>query len=475
MIKYLKSVGVLLFLSTVCNGTVYANQEGRKTDVRVTQQNGTCTGVVKDATGETIIGASVVVKGSTNGTITGIDGDFSLSNVPKGSTIVISFVGYQTQEIKWTGVPLNIILSDDTKVLDEVVVVGYGTQKKVNVTGAVSMVGSDVIESRPVANVSQALQGAVPGLNLSTSSSGGDLNTSMNINIRGTGSIGDGSVDSPLILIDGIEGDLNSLNPNDVESVSVLKDAASASIYGSRAAFGVILVTTKSGKAGKVKVNYSGDIRFSTATQVPKMANSLQFATYFNTANINAGGSNIFSDETMANIKKYMNGEFTDPSQPEYWGTTANVENGKWNNYGSAFANTDWFEEFYKKNVPSTQHNLSLSGGTEKFNWSVSGSFLLQNGLISHGHDELDRYTLNSKIGAELASWARLDYSTKWTRKDYEKPQYLTGLFFHNIARRWPSCPVVDPNGNWMAEMEIYELEDGGIYIRRTTMSSPNS
>lgn len=130
MIKYLKSVGVLLFLSTVCNGTVYANQEGRKTDVRVTQQNGTCTGVVKDATGETIIGASVVVKGSTNGTITGIDGDFSLSNVPKGSTIVISFVGYQTQEIKWTGVPLNVILSDDTKVLDEVVVVGYGTQKK---------------------------------------------------------------------------------------------------------------------------------------------------------------------------------------------------------------------------------------------------------------------------------------------------------------------------------------------------------
>lgn len=99
---------------------------------------------------------------------------------------------------------------------------------------------------------------------------------------------------------------------------------------------------------------------------------------------------------------------------------------------------------------------------------------MLQNGLISHGHDELDRYTLNSKIGAELASWARLDYSTKWTRKDYEKPQYLTGLFFHNIARRWPSCPVVDPNGNWMAEMEIYELEDGG-YIRRTTMSSPNS
>ncbi|MDE5710441.1 MAG: SusC/RagA family TonB-linked outer membrane protein, partial [Bacteroides sp.] len=399
MIKSLKSVGALLFLSTFCNGTVYATQVEKTADVKVVQQNGTCTGVVKDATGETVIGASVLVKGSTNGTITGIDGDFSLSNVPRGSVIVISFVGYQTQEVKWTGTPLNIVLKDDSKLLDEVVVVGYGTQKKVNVTGAVSMVNSDVIESRPVANVSQALQGAIPGLNLSASSSGGDLNTSMSINIRGTGSIGNGSVDRPLILIDGIEGDLNSLNPNDVESVSVLKDAASASIYGSRAAFGVILVTTKSGKAGKVKVTYSGDVRFSTATQVPKMANSLQFATYFNAANVNAGGSNIFTDETMENIKKYMNGEFTDPSRPEYWGTTANPSNGKWNNYGSAFANTDWFNEFYKKNVPSTQHNLSLSGGNEKFNWSVSGSFLLQNGLIAHGHADRVRSPLHSKIG----------------------------------------------------------------------------
>ncbi|WP_315352988.1 carboxypeptidase-like regulatory domain-containing protein, partial [Phocaeicola abscessus] len=134
--------------------------------IEVVQQNGTCTGTVKDGSGETVIGASVVVKGTANGTITGIDGDFSLQNVPQGSIIQISFVGYQTQEVSWTGAPLNIVLKEDSKVLDEVVVVGYGTQKKVNVTGAVSMVNADAIEARPVANVSQALQGAIPGLNL---------------------------------------------------------------------------------------------------------------------------------------------------------------------------------------------------------------------------------------------------------------------------------------------------------------------
>lgn len=445
-----KIISAMLICAGFPVGSLYAVHPAPVTRIQSVQQNGACTGVVKDASGEAVIGASVTVDGTTNGTITDLDGNFSLPNVPKGSTIKISFVGYKTLEVKWNGSPLNIILKEDSEMLDEVVVVGYGTQKKVNVTGAVSMVGAEVIESRPVANVTQALQGAVPGLNLTVGGNGGDLNSGMNINIRGAGSIGSGSTDKPLILIDGIEGDLNTLNPNDVESVSVLKDAASASIYGSRAAFGVILVTTKSGKAGKVRVNYSGDVRFSTATQTPDMVDSYRFATYFNAASINNGGQAQFNEEQMEKILKFQRGEFNDPTQPEYYGTTANLDNKKWNNYGGAFANTDWFDEFYKKNVPSTQHNISLSGGSEKINWSVSGSFLKQNGLIRHGHDELDRYTVNSKIGAEIASWIRLDYNTKWTRTDYEKPQYLTGLFFHNIARRWPTCPAIDPNGHWM-------------------------
>ncbi len=468
MLKRLKSVSMMLFLMGASTGAAYAVANPGITDVKITQQSGSCTGVVKDAMGETVIGASVVVKGSTNGTITDFDGNFSLSGVKKGDIIVISFVGYQTQEVVWNGQPMSITLKDDTQALEEVVVVGYGTQKKVNVTGAVSMVGAEALESRPVANVTQALQGAVPGLNLSVGNNGGDLNAGMSINIRGTGSIGNGSVDSPLVLIDGIEGNINLLNPNDVESVSVLKDAASASIYGARAAFGVILITTKSGKAGKVKVNYSGDIRFSTATQLPDMMNSLDFANFFNTASINSGGGAQYNEETMANLIKYLNGEFTDPTQPEYYGTTANTAENKWNNYTSAFANTDWFEEHYKKNVPSTQHNLSLSGGNEKLNWSISGSYLLNNGLIRHGHDELNRYTMNGKIGAQLADWVRVEYSTKWSRKDYEKPQYFDQNFFHNICRRWPTCPVIDPNGYYMNEMEIYELEQGGTDTQRT-------
>lgn len=251
MFKNFKSVSMLLFLGGISTGMASAIPVSGVSEMNIVQQGNVCKGVVKDAAGETIIGASVVVKGTTNGTITGLDGDFELSNVKKGETLQISFVGYQTKEVVWNGQALNVTLEDDTKLLDEVVVVGYGTQKKVNVTGAVSMVDSKVLESRPVQNVAQALQGQIPGLQMSVGNSGGSLDSSLSITIRGNGTIGAGSSGSPLVLIDGIEGDMNSVNPNDIENVSVLKDAASASIYGARAAFGVILITTKGGKAGK--------------------------------------------------------------------------------------------------------------------------------------------------------------------------------------------------------------------------------
>ena len=430
--------------------------------MNIVQQGNVCKGIVKDANGETIIGASVVVKGTTNGTITGLDGDFELSNVKKGETLQISFVGYQTKEIVWNGQALNVTLEEDTKLLDEVVVVGYGTQKKVNVTGAVSMVDSKVLESRPVQNVAQALQGQIPGLQMSVGNSGGSLDSSLSITIRGGGTIGAGSSGSPLVLIDGIEGDMNSVNPNDIENVSVLKDAASASIYGARAAFGVILITTKNGHAGKTRVNYSGNVRFSTAIQVPEMANSWDFANYFNAASINGGGSPIFDETALSNIQKYMNGEFTDPSTPEYYGTTVNPDNNRFKNYAGAFANTDWFAEFYRKNAPAHEHNVSISGGTDKLTYVLSGNFLDQQGLIRHGSDSFNRYTLNGKISAELTSWAKMNFTTKWTREQYDRPTYLTGLFFHNIARRWPTCFVKDPYGNWAADMEIIQLEEGG-------------
>lgn len=452
------------------NATAIQGQTTEQTTaIQAQQANQKVTGTVLDDAGEPVIGATVNVAGQKGGTVTDVNGQFSIQ-APANATLRVTYLGYKEQLVKVGGRKnIDIHLESTATDISEVVVVGYGTQKKVNVTGAVSMVTSEVLEDRPVTNVAQALQGTVPGLNFSTNSNGGMLNNTMSMNIRGTGSIGNGSTDSPLVLIDGIEGDINDLNPNDIESVSVLKDAASASIYGTRAAFGVVLVTTKSGKQGKVRINYSGDVRFSTATQLPDMVNSLEFANYWNVAARNAGGSDIFSAEAIERIKNYMNGVYTDPTTSEYYGVQVGSD-GKYGMYGSAFANTNWFDEFYKKNVPSTQHNLSISGGTDKVNFLISAGYLMNNGLIRHGHDELDRYTMNGKINAQLAKWAKVEYSTKFTRSDYEKPQYLSGLFFHNIARRWPTCPTIDPNGNYPDGMEIAELEYGGTTETRNNL-----
>lgn len=220
-------------------------------------------GKVTDMFGDPVIGATVMEDGTQNGTITDLDGNFILNTASANVTITVSYVGYMSQTVKaQPGKSLSVILKEDTKTLDEIVVVGFGTQKKVNLTGSVSTVNAEDLLSRPVSNVSQALQGLVPGMNFSYASdgNGGEIGADMKVNIRGAGTIGDGSNASPLILIDGMEGNMNMLNPNDIESISVLKDAAASSIYGSRAPFGVVLITTKKGKAGKVNINYNKHI-----------------------------------------------------------------------------------------------------------------------------------------------------------------------------------------------------------------------
>ncbi len=460
MFKNFKSVSMLLLLGGISSsGTAYAVPVSGASGTNIVQQGSVCRGVVKDATGETIIGASIVVEGTKNATVTDIDGKFELPNVSKGSTIVISYVGYESKKIVWNGRSLDVTLKDDTQLLDDVVVVGYGTQKKVNVTGAVSMVDSEVFKSRPVQNVTQALQGQIPGLTMSVGNTGGELGNEMSISIRGAGTVGSGSSATPLVLIDGMEGDMNALNPNDIESVSVLKDASASSIYGARGAFGVILVTTKSGQAGKTRVNYTGDVRFSSPTRLPDMANSIDFANYFN----KALGWNMFSNETIEKMKRWQAGEFTDPSTPEYYGTIVGTDN-RYQAYGSAFANTDWFKEMFRSGVPSQEHNVSVSGGSEKLTYMISGNFLGQQGLLRHGDDRYNRYTLNGKISAKLTNWLTLNYTTRWSREDNYAPTYIKqsgGNFYHNIARRWPSNPARTPHG-WMPGMEIIELETGG-------------
>ena len=435
-----------------------------KANAAVVQQQAVCKGTVVDSNGEPVVGASVfaVSNGHKKGSVTDLDGNFEIDGIASGSSLTISYVGYKTQQVTWSGKDLKVTLQESSEMLDNVVVVGYGTQKKVNLTGAVSVVSSKALDSRPVTSVAQALQGEVPGLNFSVGNSGGSLNSRMSMNIRGVGTIGEGSNAAPLVLIDGSEGDLYSISPNDIESISVLKDASSSAIYGSRAAFGVILVTTKSGKEGRMNVSYNGNVRFSTATQIPEMPNSYDFARYWNDAAANSGGNAPFSQDMLNKIKNHINGT---PAPGEEVTTTwqGTAANEPWSMYTGSWDNTNWFKEMYRSAVPSTEHNISVSGGGNKVNYYISGAILSQRGLIRHGKDKLKRYNFSSKVTANLTDWATVTYNSKWIREDYSRPSYMTGLFFHNIARRWPTNPVYDPNGHYVHGNEILQMENGGI------------
>ena len=422
----------------------------------VQQQKVKTTGTVVDQNGEAMIGVSVKVKdNATMGAITDLEGKFSI-DTPKGATLEISYIGYKTVTVKAEGTALNITMQEDAEVLDEVVIVGYGSQKKVNVTGAVSMVDSKVIESRPVSNVSQALQGVVPGLNLTVPTAGGALDAGMNISIRGAGTIGDGSSSSLLILIDGMEGDMNSINPNDIENISVLKDAAASSIYGSRAPFGVILITTKSGKAGRTSVNYSTNVRFKSPMSMPEMMDSWSFANYWNEAGINQNGNIKFTQDVMDKILAFQQGTLTGPDA-----AGISWQDGEWKKYAGAWANTDWFKEQYHS-IVSNEHNISVNGGTDKVTYMVSAGYMGDKGLTRHGDDRLTRYNLSGKINATLSKYVKLMYNTKFIREDYDRPSYLTSNFYHNIARRWPTNPVKDANGYYLDHSEIIQMEEGG-------------
>lgn len=419
-------------------------------------------GVVNDAMGP-VIGASIVEKGNTgNGTITDIDGNFSL-NVSSNSTLIVSFVGYKAQEIPVAGKTFfTIDLKEDNEMLEEVVVVGFATQKKVNLTGSVGTATAKDIEARPVANAVQALQGVIPGLNISNSGNGGELNATKSIDVRGTGTVGkDASGDafssgSPLILIDGMEGDLNSINPQDIESISVLKDAAASSIYGSRAPFGVVLVTTKSGKSGRAQINYNMNMRYSTPIKMPDMANSYEFVNLFDDAEYNGSGKHLYTDEYRQFVYDFMTGE----SDDYIWG---NGSGGKWN-YDYSANNVNWLKEYYRNTAPSQEHNVSVSGGSDKMTYYLSANYMTQEGFMRYGTEDYDRYTITAKISAQLTKALKVDYSNRWVRTDYERPTYMNDDFYNHILRRArPVRAVYDPNGYLMSDINyIGVMRDGG-------------
>lgn len=418
-------------------------------------QNVTVTGTVTDDQGQPAIGATVKVSGQSGGTVTDMDGQFTLNCAPN-ATVEVNYIGYEPQQITLNGRrTLEVTLKTASTNLNEVVVVGFGTQRKVNLTGSVATVGAKDIAARPVNNVIDALQGIVPGMNISTGSNGGQLNSTKKFNIRGSGTIGAGSSVVPLVLIDGMDGDLSTINPQDIDNISVLKDASASSIYGSRAAGGVILVTTKKGKAGRTQVNYNNSFRFNSPLNMPEMANSYEFALYFNTA----GHQAMFTDEKLEQIKDRLNGG-TGPTM------FAN-DNGRWEVWDRTdllpVGNTDWLKTWFG-NSSSQEHNLSVNGGNDRFQYYFSGNILSQNGMLKMADDTQKRYRLTGRITTKITDWMTFGYTTRFVRTDYKQPVAMNPLFYHNMMRYWPIIPLKDPNGYYTEPSNAANLLDGGVY-----------
>lgn len=394
MLKRLKPVSMLLFLGFMSIGMAHASTTSEVTDAQVTQQNSICKGIVKDTSGESVIGASVVVKGTTNGVITNMDGNFALSNVKTGDIIIVSYVGYQTQEMKWTGAPLNVVLQEDSKTLSEVVVVGYGTQKKANLSGSVVSVDSKELQNRPIQNLTNGLQGLMPGVTI-TGTNGAPGMDNGNIRVRGTGTL---NTADPYILIDGVEsGTLNAVDPNDIESISILKDAASAAIYGSKASNGVILITTKRGKSGKPQVSYSGYVSFQNVTNMVDRLSSAEYASMYNDA-LKAEGKAARFDDTE--LQKFRDG--TDPNYP----------------------NTNWNDEAYKTGILH-RHSVNINGGTESTKYMASLGYLNQTGVLPNAEREQFNARMNLDMKLTKRLTARMNLA--FIKNTYSEPSAAYG------------------------------------------------
>lgn len=466
MLKDMKTVGVLLLLSAISAGTAYAVPKWGTAGVKEIQQNGVCNGVVTDTTGETVIGASVVVKGTTNGTITGLDGDFSLSGVTKGSILVVSFVGYQNTEVKWNGQPLTIVLKEDTKVLDEVVVVGYGTQKKANLSGAVAAVDGKVLQDRPITNIGQGLQGVVPNLNI-TMNNGGAPGATSSFNIRGNTSLNGGS---PLVLVDNVQMDANLVNPDDIESISVLKDAASASIYGARAAYGVILITTKKGKkSDKPTVSLSATGYWQSPALTFHNVNSMQYLTMMDEAYQNDGGSgHYFKSQVYQYAEDYFNGKY---DSPVFFDTAYDTYK-----YGYC-GNTDWWDELYKTSF-SQIYTANISGGNDRTTYYASVSMNDQGGILKAGDDKYNKYNANVNISSNITKWLNVSAKIAHTYTDELHPTGGTtamnstansGLSSYSGMMKGdlsPLMPVKHPDGHYAGQggytNPVAIMEQGG-------------
>ena len=424
-------------------------------------------GSVKDNSGELLLGVSIVLKGTSIGTVTDIDGNYSVEVPDDHAILVFSYLGYSTQELSVKGKSrLDVILTEDMQKLEEVVVVGYGTQKKVNLTGAVAQLKGEVLENRPVTNITQALQGTVANLNIS-STSGGAPGADQTINIRGYTGFGldeNGKMvsksQSPLIVIDGVQGgDINSINMQDVESISVLKDAASTAIYGSSAPYGVIIINTKKGKKGsKAKITYNNNFGFAQPINLPKMMNSLDFANIYNEAARNGNIAPVFSEENIQRTKDYQSGVLKDETIPD---PTPGID--EWQTW-TGNGNNDWFDIYFKNMSFSQQHNVGVSGGTDKTNYYVGLGYNQKDGMYNYGDDSYKRYNVRTNLSVDLVKWLSFNMRSSYARWTTDSPDTYNGSkdYMHQIARKWPTAPLKNPDGAYSYPSEIPLHQDGG-------------
>lgn len=377
------------------------------------------TGIVKDASGEPVIGATISELGTSNGVITDLDGNFTV-NIAGSGELVVSYIGYETQKVKaQEGQTLSVILKEDTQTLEEVVVVGFGTQKKVNLTGAVETVKSDRLANKPVTSIASALTGEAAGVTV-TQGSGQPGPNQGTVRVRGIGTWGDAS---PLVLVDGVSMSLNDVIPSEVESVSVLKDAASAAIYGSRAANGVILITTKKGKEGKLSFNYSGNVGFQFATRVPEAATSWQYAELYNQMQYNEGkSSSLFPADRIERMRKGG-----DPDKLE--------------------GNTDWYDELLRSGAPQQNHQLTVSGGSDKITYMLSAGYSDQQGIIPS--TDYERYNLRINTSSKLTSWLKLDINMAYLNSIQEESAAGAAEAYRRTMRALPYLPVQFSDGTY--------------------------
>ncbi|MGB4398013.1 MAG: SusC/RagA family TonB-linked outer membrane protein, partial [Daejeonella sp.] len=434
-----------------------------QTKTAYSQVPGRITGKVTDETGAPLPGTSVKIDGTTNGVQTGADGTYSLTAQPGTYTLVFTFISYQPKRI--TGVVVgsgetstnNVSLLPESGVLNEVVVVGYGTQKKENLTGAVDQVSGKALTDRPIPNLSQGLQGVLPNLNIRLGD--GKPNQAPSYNIRGATSIGQGG--SALVLIDGVEGDPSLLNPNDVETVTMLKDAAASSIYGARAVFGVVLITTKKPQGGRTSVNYSNNFASKSPVERPDfVTDGYTWAQMFTDAFINGDGSfpqnanktQKWSPAYLAEFKRRAesgqpyNTVEIDPITKEY----------------IYYSSTDYYKELYKDNNGANEHNLSLTGSSEKISFLVSGRYQKQDGLFRYNSDDYDMKNFRARGAVQVFPWLKIDNNADFSVMSYFNPLNVGegGGIWRNIGDEGhPTSPIFNPDGS-LSFSSVYTVGD---------------